>query len=116
VADRENNRIQIFDGNGRFLRQWTHVGSPQSLFITRDGQLWTVADRDRTEVIANEAIGGRIFHLDLKTGRILGSMESPGHGIDVSREGNIFIASLTGNVLRWYPGWPERGIGSLDNK
>lgn len=114
VADRENNRVQIFDGNGKFLNQWTHTGSPQSLFITKEGQLWMLADRDRMEVIANEAIGGRIMHLDLKTGKILGSMESPGHWIDVARDGNIFIGSLTGNVLRWYPAWPERGIGSLD--
>jgi DNA-binding beta-propeller fold protein YncE len=114
VADRENNRIQIFDANGKFLRQWTHVGSPQSLFITKDGQLWTIADRDRIEVIANEAAGGRILHLDLKTGRILGSMESPGHSITVAADGNIFLGNLAGSILRWYPGWPDRGIGSLD--
>ncbi len=114
VADRENNRVQIFDPNGKFLRQWTHTGSPQSISITKDGQFWTIADRDRIEVIANEALGGRIMHLDLATGRILGSMESPGHWIDVARDGNIFIGSLTGNVFRWFPAWPDRGIGSLD--
>jgi hypothetical protein len=43
--------------------------------------------------------------VDLATGRILGSMESPGHWLDVSRKGEIFIGSLTGNVFRWYPGW-----------
>ncbi len=114
VADRENNRVQIFTSDGKFLRQWTHTGSPQSIFITKDGQFWMIADRNRIEVIANEALGGRIMHLDLKTGRILGSMESPGHWLDVARDGNIFIGSLTGNVFRWYPAWPDKGIGSLD--
>lgn len=32
-------------------------------------------------------------------------MESPGHWIDVSRTGEIFIGSLTGNVFRWYEAW-----------
>ncbi len=36
---------------------------------------------------------------------ILGAMESPGHWIDVTHAGEIFIGSLTGNVFRWYEDW-----------
>jgi hypothetical protein len=43
--------------------------------------------------------------VDLSTGKIIGSMESPGHWLNVSSAGEIFIGSLTGNVFRWYPGW-----------
>ncbi len=32
-------------------------------------------------------------------------MESPGHWIDVTPAGEIFIGSLTGNVFRWYEDW-----------
>ncbi|MGH8247045.1 MAG: peptidyl-alpha-hydroxyglycine alpha-amidating lyase family protein, partial [Gammaproteobacteria bacterium] len=28
VGDRENYRMQIFDDNGKFLKEWKHVGSP----------------------------------------------------------------------------------------
>jgi DNA-binding beta-propeller fold protein YncE len=28
VADRSNNRIQIFDQEGKYLDQWTHFGTP----------------------------------------------------------------------------------------
>ena len=35
VADRENARIQIFDLNGRYLREWK-LGHPYGLFITPD--------------------------------------------------------------------------------
>src|ERR1700680_4191400 len=28
VADRANNRIEIFDQGGKFLKQWTHFGTP----------------------------------------------------------------------------------------
>ncbi|MBA3442838.1 MAG: hypothetical protein H0T92_23565 [Pyrinomonadaceae bacterium] len=28
VADRENNRIQIYDHDGRFTAVWMHLGAP----------------------------------------------------------------------------------------
>jgi hypothetical protein len=64
--------------------------------------------RDATEGAAYEWLSGRIMHVDLATGKILGSVESPEHWLTVSPPGDIFAASLTGNVLRWTPGWPER--------
>ena len=40
VGDRENYRIQIFDGNGTFLEQWSNVGSPWGLALSRDGYFY----------------------------------------------------------------------------
>ena len=67
VGDRENARIQIFDTDGRFIAQWTGIGYPYGLCITPDQHLWMVD-------------GGfdRIVELD-QTGKILGSVGSPGH-------------------------------------
>jgi hypothetical protein len=45
------------------------------------------------------------MRVDLASGRILGSMESPGHWLHVTPAAEIFVGSLTGNVFRWYPGW-----------
>ncbi len=36
VVDRSNNRIQIFDENGKFVNQWTIFGTPWGLFIKGD--------------------------------------------------------------------------------
>jgi len=36
VADRSNNRIQIFDQEGKYLDQWTNFGTPWGLFIKDD--------------------------------------------------------------------------------
>jgi DNA-binding beta-propeller fold protein YncE len=83
VADRENNRIQIFDKDGAFLREWTHLGSTMSLFITPDDQLWTLGDRDNVEIMTYDSLAGRIMRVDLESGRILGSFETPGHWLDV---------------------------------
>jgi DNA-binding beta-propeller fold protein YncE len=43
VADRENNRVQIFDQDGNFVDAWTQFGTPSGLFITPDDVLY-VAD------------------------------------------------------------------------
>ena len=67
VGDRENARIQIFDGDGKFLTKWTNIGYPYGLTITPDQHVW-MAD------------GGydRIIELD-QNGKILGAFGEPGH-------------------------------------
>jgi DNA-binding beta-propeller fold protein YncE len=104
VSDRENNRIQIFSPNGEFLKQWTHLGATQGLDITANDEVWVVTHRNNVENIVYDTLAGRIMKLDLETGKVLGSMESPGHMLDVNdANGEILVGSLTGNALRWYP-------------
>ena len=45
VADRGNNRIQIFDQEGRYIDQWKQFGRPSGLFITKDDIIY-VADSE----------------------------------------------------------------------
>ena len=40
VADRENSRIQIFNGDGVFLNSWDWVNRPDDLFIDEDENLY----------------------------------------------------------------------------
>ncbi len=105
VSDRENNRIQIFDANGKFLRQWTHLGATQGIDINSKDELWIVTHRDKGENIAYDTLAGRIMRIDIASGKILGSMESPGHWLALGNKDEIYIGSLTGNVFRWTPGW-----------
>jgi hypothetical protein len=67
VGDRENMRIQIFDADGHFLKEWTGIGYPYGLFITPDQHVWMVD-------------GGydRVIELDA-SGKILGAFGEPGH-------------------------------------
>jgi peptidylamidoglycolate lyase len=85
VTDRENRRIQIFDANGKFLKQWEGVGGISALFITKEQQLWG---------------GGTLFDLD---GKVLGRLpgRSGGHGMTVSDSGVIYVAQLSGVVLKF---------------
>ncbi len=109
ASDRENNRIQIFDENGEFLKMWTHLGATQNIFITPDDKVWVITHRDNVENITYDTLAGRIMNIDMDTGEVVGAMESPGHWLNVSQygSGEIFIGSLTGNVFRWYPDWME---------
>lgn len=107
VSDRENNRIQVFDAGGRFLFEWTHLGATQGLCMGEPGALWVITHRDNVENITRDTLAGRIMKVDLSTGAVLASTESPGHWISAGRNGELFIASLTGNVFRWIPGWME---------
>ena len=33
VADRGNNRVQIFDQDGKFLKEWKQFGKPIDVFV-----------------------------------------------------------------------------------
>jgi DNA-binding beta-propeller fold protein YncE len=112
VSDRENNRIQIFDADGNFQRQFTHLGATQNIFITQKDEMWVITHRNNIENLTYDTLAGRIMNIDRRTGRILGAMESPGHWLHKTEDNLIFIGSLTGNVFRWYPGWLERGLGA----
>jgi sugar lactone lactonase YvrE len=103
ASDHRNNRIQIFDPNGKFLRQWTHLGPGQALYMTPKDELFAVMIRSHEENLASVGLAGKIMKIDIETGKILGSMTSPGHSIHVDASYNIWVGSLTGNALKWTP-------------
>lgn len=94
VADRENQRIQIFDSQEKFLNEWTGVGYPYGLVITPDQHVWMVD-------------GGydRIIELD-QNGKILGALGEPGHApgqfawahfLAIGEDRKMYVA----DVLNW---------------
>lgn len=107
VSDRENNRVQIFDGEGKLLKVWTHLGSIMSLVIGPNDELWMLGDDDSVEILTYDSLAGRVMKVDPESGRILGSMPTPGHMMTLSPSGDIYVASITGNVFRFWPGWEE---------
>ena len=51
VADRSNNRIQIFDRNMKFVDEWRHFGRPSGIWILKDDTL-IVSDSESNRPIA----------------------------------------------------------------
>jgi DNA-binding beta-propeller fold protein YncE len=45
VGDRQNNRIQIFDRDGKFIAQWFQFGRPSGIYIDKDDVIY-VADSE----------------------------------------------------------------------
>jgi hypothetical protein len=92
------------------LKIWDHLGCTQGLFITPKDEMWVLTHRNNTENITYDTLAGQLMKIDIESGKILGSMESPGHMLTVAQTGDIYVASLTGNVFKWQPNshWPLR--------
>jgi len=61
VADRSNNRIQIFDQDGKFPEQWTQFGGDSSLTILPDDTLYAVDTYKYKAVFIGNAKDGRVI-------------------------------------------------------
>jgi sugar lactone lactonase YvrE len=95
VADRENQRIQVFDQNGTFVREVTYKGLPCSIDI---GQQF---------MYMVNGFAGQVLKLDLN-GKVLAAMGKPGKGpgefgeahmIAVSQKDEIFVADSVNAAL-----------------
>ena len=90
VADRNNERIEIFDQNGTYLDEWKQFGRPSGLFIAPDDTLY-VADIAKG-VAVGSARDGRV------TGLIEGTLPE---GIAVAADGSVYAGeTTTGHTLR----------------
>ena len=96
VGDRENDRIQIFDSNGKFLRQITGI-APFGLYLTPENQLF-VADGRANKVVCM-TIDGKITAAWGKTGADAGDFQMP-HGITVASDGAVYVTEITGKRLQ----------------
>src|SRR5262249_3767231 len=85
VTDRDNQRVQVFDANGKFLNQWPTETGVSTLFMTKDQKIWA---------------GGVLRDLD---GKALGRLPFPrggegggAHGTTVTDSGEVYVAQLSG--------------------
>jgi DNA-binding beta-propeller fold protein YncE len=110
VADRENHRVQVFDGNGKYQGQWNNLARPCGLFVTRGkeplgfiGELGPETVATLTRGVPN--LGPRLSVVSAK-GEMLAHLgtqpigEGPGqfiapHGIAVDSRGDIYVAEVS---------------------
>jgi hypothetical protein len=120
VADRQNNRIQVFDQDGNFIAAWKQFGQPSSVYVDKQDNIYvgatyqdasrgqsvmapTTGPNDRAIVIGN-AITGELKYLipdpaDLSKLTDTGTSAS---GIAVDDQGSIYAADVGPNNLRKY--------------
>ena len=109
VADRENDRIQVFDPTGAFLAEWSDVQRPTQLVLGPDGllyvaELWWVKGlrTPKGQEIPDHRFG-RISVLDHDGNPVArlggappgapGSFTAP-HGVAVDSAGDVYVADV----------------------
>ncbi len=94
VIDRENNRVQLFDREGRYLDEWGDLYHPMDLFEDAAGHVFV---SDQTPRVTLFAPDGKII------GRSRPSLNGA-HGIWGSPSGELFLAEMSPNrVTRLVP-------------
>ena len=63
VADRNNDRIQVFTGNGDHLATWNEFNFPNDIMITENQDVW-VADNQPVRIIKMDRAGNRLYSWD----------------------------------------------------
>src|SRR2546426_4768242 len=92
VADRTNARVQIFDANGKFLRKWTHAGSPYGLHYARRENMIYMVDGTNNRVVKLN-LDGKILGTLGSFGKAAGKFDAA-HHITVDSEGSIYVAEI----------------------
>jgi len=99
VADRGNNRVQIFDQEGEFIAQWTQYGRPSGIFFDENDNIY-VSDSESDNVqnpgwemgirIGDAHLGWVHYFIRLPTGdpRNLGT--NGAEFVAVDKYGNIY--------------------------
>jgi len=89
VTDRDNQRVEVFDANGKFLQEWPTTDGISGLFMTKDQRIWT---------------GGVLRNLDgTPVGRLNAQGTTGAHGVAVTDSGEVYLAQLSGIVQKFVP-------------
>ena len=100
VADRANNRIQIFDQDGKSLAMWKQFGRPSGLAIDKNDVLYATDPESTDQPIRGHNPGFRhmVWIGSAATGQVTGTLIDPpfqdAEGIAVDTAGNIYGAEV----------------------
>jgi sugar lactone lactonase YvrE len=90
VADRENNRIQIFTPNGEFIKEVSGLVRPNNVWVDADGVMYVtelgagLTLLDQNDQVIQKLPGG---------GRVPGEILKP-HGIWGDSQGSLYVAEV----------------------
>src|SRR5215475_5081938 len=115
VADRENHRVQVFDGNGKYEAQWVNMHRPSGLYLMPGkcpicfiGEIGPYLNFNREA----PNLGPRVSVVDhqgkllTRLGLIPGAGTKPGqftspHGLAVDSRGDLYVAEVA------FTAWPS---------
>jgi hypothetical protein len=111
VADRKNNRVQVFDQDGGFIAAWAQFGQPSSVFVGRDDTIYIGASFPSPSATKGELRG--IVVGNAITGSLTAFIPDPADlekvvrgtsasGIAADSTGAVFAADVGAHNLRKY--------------
>lgn len=111
VGDRNNNRIQVFDQDGKFLEQLTHFSRPSGIAVDKNDVIY-VADSESESVSRNHFGWKRGIRIgNLKDSKITSFIPDPSNtdqttsaaeGVAIDSRGVIYGAEVVPNDLKKY--------------
>jgi streptogramin lyase len=111
VGDRNNNRIQIFDQDGRFIEQWTQFSRPSGIHIDSRDTIY-VADSESGSVSRNHPGWKRGIRIgSIKDGKVTAFIPDPNEnatgtsaaeGVAADARGNVYGAEVGPRSLKKY--------------
>src|SRR5215211_6911966 len=120
VADRENHRVQVFDGNGKYEAQWNNLHRPCALCCCGGGKHpnFIIGELGPGMPVNRKVpnLGPRLSIVDSKGKRIarLGGENGPGietgkflapHGIALDSKGDLYLGEV--GVTDWKTSFPD---------
>ncbi|MFO1081270.1 MAG: hypothetical protein U1E23_11690 [Reyranellaceae bacterium] len=84
VADRENDRVQVFDADGQWLDSWGDFYHPMQIWIDERGLVFVTDQIPRISLLDGD---GRLV------GRCRGAINGA-HGLSGDTDGNLYLAEL----------------------
>ena len=104
VNDRGNHRVQVFDENGKYLREWSFGEEPSDIHLVQigaDRMLWAY-DRGTSKMLKYDLDGHFLYAWGV-WGDFPGGFWGV-HGFTVDQEGNFYVAEVdTGRVQKFRP-------------
>jgi DNA-binding beta-propeller fold protein YncE len=101
VCDRQNDRIQVFEKSGKFVKE---------IFVEREtlqnGSVWDLVlseDKEQKYIIVANGASGYLLVVDRQSGQTLGTFSRPGrmagevrwvHNLAIDSKGNVFTAEV----------------------